>query len=1090
MKNAAAKLQYRVTRHEPFHSLVMSMCRYGVLIFAMLAIAGSAHAQPSCDNPSSGDGVVVPYAIKNIAQLQAITSGSMGNYVLCNSINATGTGFVPIGGTEGFSGTFDGNDMTIRNLTISLPSSSRVGLFGKLSTGGKIQNLKLVDVEVTGIDQVGGLVGESLGNIEGVSVTGTVTGHHQVGGLVGAFSNAILSVCKSDVIVRPISPTAEDAAEEYLGGLVGQLSTATVSRCSATGNLVVSGQGQRRKLLTERIVGGLIGFAQNSSVQNSTATGQINAGAGTAGGLIGRAISAVISESHASGTVTASRNAGGLIGILGQERGTELPVRKSTVLNSYSTGDVELPLTGQVIGKRAGGLISELQENWLVRNSYATGGDESPGGAEFGGLLGLVFGTGSVLNSFATGSTEHKFIYYLKDPKKLTSSGNYYLEAPGIQDVEPGVTRVLLDQLECPTTPGTVCGGGVVPPFVEWDQDIWNFGAATELPVLTQVPIPTSPTSGCPEAEMSYAEGSGEEDSPYKVDTVCRLQAVQNALSAHYELVADLNATEANLWNDGMGFIPIGDGDVGFSGIFNGNGMTISNLIVNRPAVSGVGLFGKLSPGGKIQNLNLEDVKITGMNQVGGLAGYSGGTISGFTVTGVVVGGQEVGGVVGTLGEGATVENGLVKETVSAAGNYAGGLVGRMENSTVQASIAIAQVSAAGNYAGGLVGGMGKGAMVKNSVATGDVSTAENYAGGLVGEMGKGAAVKNSVATGDVSAAGFSANAGGLVSRVGEGAIVENSVATGDVSSTGNLTETESRAYAGGLTGWTEGGSTVRFSYATGQVESSWTAGGLAGRVDAGSVINNTFATGTVKATQNRGGLVGLRQTRPGTLNDHNYCVSEPGNSGVGEQRELGQLTCPTTPGTVCGGVSVAPFENWDSNIWDFGNAEQLPQLVGLPRASTVQITVEVSGGTLGFTADATPTVIPVTASVRLDPAPDRNSTLRIILTKTSGSVPVCRSDSDTGCVYLIIGNKRTNEATVLAGTSAVRLALSLGIAGEIALSLTGEFELDVRLQGYINEGSGNELPLNFQQGNATVQPEAPESASLRMRVLLGGAVR
>ncbi len=1076
MKNAAAKLQYRVTRHEPFHSLVMSMCRYGVLIFAMLAIAGSAHAQPSCDNPSSGDGVVVPYAITQISQLQAITSGSMGNYVLCNSINATGTGFVPIGGTEGFSGTFDGNDMTIRNLTISLPSSSRVGLFGKLSPGGKIQNLNLVDVEVTGRNLVGGMVGESLGDMEEVSVTGTVTGRHQVGGLVGAFSNAILSVCESDVIVRPTSPTAAADAEEYLGGLVGQLSMATVSRCSATGALVVSGQGQRRKLLTERIVGGLIGFAQNSSVQNSTATGQINAGADTAGGLIGRAISAVISESHASGTVTASRNAGGLIGTLGLQR-SEGANRNSTVLNSYSTGDVKAPTDSLVNIVRAGGLISELQEIWLVRNSYATGGAESLGGAGFGGLLGFVFGTGSVLNSFATGSTEHKFIYSIEDPKKLTSTRNYYV---GTQE-QQGVTTVTLDQLECPTTPGTVCDG--IVPFKNWDSNIWDFGAATELPVLTHTP-------DCPEAEMSYAEGSGEEDSPYKVDTVCRLQAVQNALSAHYELVADLNATEANLWNDGMGFIPIGDGDVGFSGIFNGNNMTISSLTISRAAVSGVGLFGKLSPGGKIRNLNLEDVKITGMNQVGGLAGYSGGTISGFTVTGVVVGGQEVGGVVGTLGEGATVENGLVKETVSAAGNYAGGLVGRMENSTVQASIAIAQVSAAGNYAGGLVGGMGKGAMVKNSVATGDVSTAENYAGGLVGEMGKGAAVKNSVATGDVSAAGFSANAGGLVSRVGEGAIVENSVATGDVSSTGNLTETESRAYAGGLTGWTEGGSTVRFSYATGQVESSWTAGGLAGRVDAGSVINNTFATGTVKATQNRGGLVGLRQTRPGTLNDHNYCVSEPGNSGVGEQRELGQLTCPTTPGTVCGGVSVAPFENWDSNIWGFGNAQQLPQLVGLPRASTVQITVEVSGSTLGFTADATPTVIPVTASVRLDPAPDRNSTLRVILTKTSGSVPVCRSDSDTGCVYLIIGNKRTNEATVLAGKSAVRLALSLGIAGEIALSLTGEFELDVRLQGYINEGSGNELPLNFQQGNATVQPEAPESASLRMRVLLGGAVR
>ncbi len=672
MKNAAAKLQYRVIRHEPFHSLVMSMCRYGVLVFAMLAIAGSAYAQQSCVNPSSGDGVDVPYATTQISQLQAITPGSTVNYVLCDSINATGTVFVPIGGTEGFSGTFDGNGMTIRNLTISLPSSSRVGLFGKLSAGGKIQNLNLVDVDVTGIDQVGGLVGESLGDMEGVSVTGTVAGRHQVGGLVGAFSNAILSVCESDVIVRPTSPTAAADAEEYLGGLVGQLSTATVSRCSATGDLVVSGQGQRRVDLTERVVGGLIGFATGSNVQNSTATGQINAGADTAGGLIGRAISAVISESHASGTVTASRNAGGLIGTLGLQR-SEGANRNSTVLNSYSTGDVNAP-SGSVNLVRAGGLIGELQEIWLVRNSYATG-DIILDGARFGSLLGYTLGTGSVQNSFAAGSTEHKFIYRIIDSGKLTSTRNYYV---GTQE-QDGVTTVKLDQLECPTTPGTVCDG-------------------------------------------------------------------------------------------------------------------------------------------------------------------------------------------------------------------------------------------------------------------------------------------------------------------------------------------------------------------------------------------------------------------------------------------------------------IVPFKNWDSNIWDFGNAQQLPQLVGLPEASTVQITVEVSGSTLGFAFGSEPA--PVTASATLDPALDRAGVLRVTL--TSGTIPVCSVNTFVNCVYLFINDDRTNTVSVPAGSTGVaNLMLSLGIAGTIGSSLTGEFrlgfelpghiidagssntvfgnrrhsdspertgkfKLDFELQGYNNEVTGNEMLLNFQQGSATMQPDpvTPESASLRMRVLLGGAVR
>ena len=331
-------------------------------------------------------------------------------------------------------------------------------------------------------------MGESLGNIERSTVTGTVAGRHQVGGLVGAFSNANLSDCRSDVVVRPTSRIAPIGQPEYLGGLVGKLSTATVRRCSAVGDLVLVPKKSQTSLdQAVRIVGGLIGHATNSTVQNSFATGHIDAGAYTAGGLIGRAIESMISESHARGAVYASASVGGLIGVLGWGASAG---RRSTVLNSYSTGNVDGPANRL----RAGGLISELQEIWLVRNSYATGRVESQG-VRFGSLLGFVYGTGRLENSFATWTPENSFLYNISGSGSLTSTGNYYVGTTirhSGATVPSGVTtQVALAQLQCPTTPGTVCGNEnlLIAPFENWSSDIWDFGTAEQLPRIIGFPV-------------------------------------------------------------------------------------------------------------------------------------------------------------------------------------------------------------------------------------------------------------------------------------------------------------------------------------------------------------------------------------------------------------------------------------------------------------------------------------------------------------------------------------------------------------------------------------------------------------------------
>ena len=211
-----------------------------------------------------------------------------------------------------------------------------------------------------------------------------------------------------------------------------------------------------------------------------------------------------------------------------------------------------------------------------------------------------------------------------------------------------------------------------------------------------------------------------------------------------YELAGDLDFdTNASgdadsgddYWNSGHGWVPIGADTDHFSGVFEGNGHTISGLFINSDDVTQstatgyrrvngrgsyaesrsihLGLFEELARGGVIRNIGLADASVTrtfpclhsvdttvsdlcDKGRVGGLVGVSAGTIRGSWVTGKVSNNI-------TLGLG----------TSNTAPAVVGGLVGQAHSSSVIAtSFASADVSASvdpptsapGTRVGGLVG--------------------------------------------------------------------------------------------------------------------------------------------------------------------------------------------------------------------------------------------------------------------------------------------------------------------------------------------------------------------------------------------------
>ena len=292
------------------------------------------------------------------------------------------------------------------------------------------------------------------------------------------------------------------------------------------------------------------------------------------------------------------------------------------------------------------------------------------------------------------------------------------------------------------------------------------------------------------------------------------------AVCIGYELMRDLDfeandsyvnaATNRAAWTVGnfettgdVGWDPIGTissrsctNTTCFSGIFEGNGYTISNLQINRDSKDFAGLFAGNS--GSIRNISLEQPEVEASGKFGALVGFSRGTA---TRQATIINSNVVGGV-GSRVKGFDAD--------------IGGLVGiNQANSIIVNSYA--NVNVEGNFwTGGLVGtNRGR---ITNSYATGTVDgkgTSGQTIGGLVGESGHtgdGAIIENCYALGDVSSDGGSAEIGvaGLVGYSQFISRVSNSYATGNVAVKGS---TALSAHFGGLIGRRKGNSTVENSY-------------------------------------------------------------------------------------------------------------------------------------------------------------------------------------------------------------------------------------------------------------------------------------
>ena len=233
-----------------------------------------------------------------------------------------------------------------------------------------------------------------------------------------------------------------------------------------------------------------------------------------------------------------------------------------------------------------------------------------------------------------------------------------------------------------------------------------------------------------------------ESDGSYTVTSADGLMNIAKLVNGGK---TDINITlDKNIDLTGKDWTPIGTSfDNSYTGTFDGGGHTITGLTITTKDQF-VGLFGYLNRAGTVKNVVMEGVQITS-NQIyggsiGGVVGYSWGTIENCSVSGSVSGTKCVGGVVGAQKAGSITgcsSSATVKGTVD-VGGVAGEKWGSMTACYATGNVTL-EIDSPKNLSGGGLVGFNGGSSVLACYATGNVtstgsSTGNVHIGGFLGD--------------------------------------------------------------------------------------------------------------------------------------------------------------------------------------------------------------------------------------------------------------------------------------------------------------------------------------------------------------------
>ena len=670
------------------------------------------------------------------------------SFVLVNDIDFEGLFIAPVASdndplVEGFQGTpftgkLDGQGYVLKNTALALPEQDCVGLFGRVGPGGRILNLGIENISVSGRAFVGGLCGQITGGtITSCFTTGivnaTASDNSWAGGLVGVVNQGgILYDCYS---------TAAVSGGSRVGGLAGQLAAGDIRRCHAKGTVIATGDN----------VGGLTGIIYDpitpGTLTSSYATSSVY-GRTNVGGLCGQNIGGTITNCFTTGSVNAAALdnscAGGLVGMVSQggivydcysTAAVSGGSRVGGLAGQLAAGDMRRCYAkGNVIatGDNVGGLVGIIYDPDVfgqIRNCYATG--NVAGNTNVGGLIGQNI-RGDVIHCYSTGvPTGNSAVGGLCG---AVTTGSGYQDTGNYWDIETAIT----DNSEMGIGKTTAQLKSLATFVPGWNFDVvWWMVNQYTYPMLWF------------EAVSTYSGGNGTDIYPFRISTVkdwFELLDTPIHWSRSFVLANNIDFEGLFITPVAPDRDPFVEGFQGtpFTGKLDGQGYVLKNTVLVLPDQDCVGLFGRVGPGGQILNLGMENITVSGRTFVGGLCGQNtGGTIINCFTAGNInatsSGNSWVGGLVGVVNQGGIVYDCYSTAAVS-GGSRVGGLAGQLAAGDMRRCYAKGNVIATGDNVGGLVGIIYDPdvfGQIRNCYATGNVAGNTNV-GGLIGQNIRG----------------------------------------------------------------------------------------------------------------------------------------------------------------------------------------------------------------------------------------------------------------------------------------------------------------------------------------------------------------
>ena len=459
---------------------------------------------------------------------------------------------------------------------------------------------------------------------------------------------------------------------------------------------------------------GLFGYTYSGAIRNVVIRNPEIEGKDQVGALVGyQAYSnqGIKNCAVIGGKIQGRSHVGGLVGYM----------EESPIQNCYSTCEVV------AMDFYAGGIVGDHRVVASIRNCYATG---NISGTYSGGIVGVAQ---DVKRCVALGQTV------------TGKSSNRVTDSVRISDVyawggmKVNGNTVTYGAANNENGADLVCNGGALSTqFSEIfaNDDAWTY-TENGLPILKVV-------KGEQSSELpSWMLRS---ETTIYITTAQQLKQLADEVNAGDSksgktvlLMNDIDLSVYPNWSP-IGTLNMNWSDVSrpFSGVFDGQNHTISNLTCTSATNGYAGLFGNFD--GTVQNLILRDAQITSESNAGAVVSNNyGGRVLNCAMIGGSVKGKSIAGGVVSYNRG-TVENCYATgDVTSLSGSwicYVGGVVGyNYMNGTVQSCYAAGRVESE-EHAGGAVGT--NYGTVQNCVALGQSVSAQGDAHRVVGENGGG----------------------------------------------------------------------------------------------------------------------------------------------------------------------------------------------------------------------------------------------------------------------------------------------------------------------------------------------------------------